>query len=221
MSSFDAIGSLASPCALPAAPALRDQRLRQWSRAVGCRLRLPAGAVAVRQGDLPREVVLLESGRAVLRRAERSGLDVAIGLCDGGAFLGLASAIHQRPHAASAVLRTGGEIVAVPTACFIEALASPHLGPAIVEQLAREHVELIERYAARAALSVRDRVLAVLRDAAPAHAGLPAKVPLSTTDLASLAGADSSSVCRTLRELHAEGLVSFGRRRLAVRVRLA
>jgi CRP-like cAMP-binding protein len=164
-------------------------------------------------------VLLLESGRALLKRVERDGAEVALALSAPGAFLGLASAVRRAPHATSAVARADSVVVAIAQDRVHEALASPQLAPAIVEQLALEHVTLIERYTARAALSVRDRVLALLREMTPADAVLPWPVHLSTTDLANPAGADGSSVCRILRALRDDGVVTYKRGRIALLVR--
>jgi CRP-like cAMP-binding protein len=186
---------------------------------VGQRYLMPAGAVPFRQGEPAHHVLLLDSGQALLRRAERSGVNVAVALCDAGSFLGLASVLHGAPHAVSACMNIGGEVVAIPASRVVEALASPELRPAVVAQLASDHVGLIERYAARTALSVRDRVLAVLRDLTARSRHLPAVVELSTGDLASLVGCDNSHVCRVLRALRSEGLIDFSRGRVAVRSR--
>ncbi len=51
----------------PSLTTLQDG-FRTWSRSVGLRYTIPSGAVAVRQGDAPGEVLLLESGQALLRR---------------------------------------------------------------------------------------------------------------------------------------------------------
>ncbi len=197
-------------------PLARLQPLRDWSRSVGVGYTIPSGAIAVRQGDASGAVLLLESGEMLLQRVERSGAEAAFGICESGAFVGLASAIQRAPHAASAVARADSAVVAIPQDRLHEALASPQLAAAIVEQLAREQVALIERYGARTGLSVRDRIVALLRDTAPPQGVRPWPVHLSTTDLAALAGTDRSSVCRILRALRAEGVVRYARGRVAL-----
>ena len=106
---------------------------------------MPAGTVAIRQGDPPQQVLWLESGQALMRRSETTGVDVAIAVCQARAFLGLGATVRQVPHPASAVLLTDATVIALPASRFLDGLSAAHIGAAISEQLASEHLALIER----------------------------------------------------------------------------
>jgi len=183
---------------------------------VGNRYDVPAGALALRQGGAASHVLLLNSGQALLRRTESSGVEVSLAICHPGSFLGLGSALRNVPHALTAVMKTAGDVVAIPADRLADALASAELGRAVCEQLAVEQERLIARYAARATPSARGRVVALLRDAGGQPLRYPATIHMTTAEIAGLVGADESHVRRVLRQLRDEGAIDFRRGRIVL-----
>lgn len=194
--------------------------LSRWVCEAGNRYTLPPGTIAFRQGGRSLNALLLLSGHAVLRRAEPNGLEVTVGMCGPGTLLGLPSVLRGEPHIVAACIRVESEVVAVAAERLTEAMTVPSLRAALVCQLAAEHLALVRRYTARAALSVRDRVQILLDEEASRLDRLPGPVPLGPADLAAIIGADPSHLYRVLRELRAAGTIDFSRGRITVRERL-
>jgi CRP/FNR family transcriptional regulator len=187
-------------------------RLLDRSRLV----RIPAGAVTHREGDpaqhlelvvdgLIRAFVTAPDGRSLtMRYARRGGLIGVVSLYATGFRMpaGMQAVLD------SVVLRLSPEVVRRAAA------ADPHVGEALLHELADRTLGYIQEIHDRAFTTVRQRVARHLLDLASqeSRAGRPActvlAVPASQRDLAEAVGSVREVVVRVLRDFRETGLIS-------------
>lgn len=194
--------------------------LAEWVRTKGLRRPVRAGVTLAYRGSRADSVLLVEQGSVLLERHELSGNVLPISVCGRGALVGLSAAILDHPHDLDATSRIDGEVIAVAAASMRELTTSPVHAPLVARALAAEARMLADRCAALQSQSVRDRVLAVLSELSQGAASYPTTLALPMPELAVMVGADLAHVCRIMRRLHADGVVDYGKRRLAVRGRI-
>ena len=195
--------------------------LAEWMRTKGLRRSVRAGVTLAYRGSRADSVLLVEQGSVLLERHEVTGNVLPISVCGRGALVGLSAAILDHPHDSDVTSRIDGEVIVVAAASMRELTTSPVHAPLVVHALASEARMLADRCAALQSQSVRDRVLAVLSELSEGAASYPTKVALPMPDLAVMVGADLAHVCRIMRRLHTDGVVEYGKRRLAIRARIA
>jgi NTE family protein len=106
----------------------RRRRLAAGARVV----QVPAGEWAFRQGDQPRGLYLVRTGRLELWKDE-----VQIGSVAAGATLGEVSLLAGEPHAVSAVARRDAELVLVGGDDFLGLTSDPAFSAALLTDLGR------------------------------------------------------------------------------------
>jgi CRP-like cAMP-binding protein len=208
-----------SPISSPPSTQIAAERLREWALECGVRILLPARAAALMHGEPSHHAFYLERGVALITRTKANGTDVTVAIRRAGAFLGLAAAVHEAPHPASAIMKTDGCVVAVPAARVRSGLARPDVGPPLALELASEVLGLVERCVRLTTLDVRERVEHVLHDAATASDQPLRQVPLTASEIALLVASDASHVYRILRAMSREGRLDLARGRIRIKSR--
>ncbi|HSJ61284.1 MAG TPA: Crp/Fnr family transcriptional regulator [Jiangellaceae bacterium] len=192
------------------------ESLVDWMRTRGLRRSVRAGATLAKRGTQVESVLLVERGRVFLERWEANGKLLPISVCGKGAFVGLSAAILERPYDVSATSRIDGEVVAVAASLVRELTTSSMHAPLVAKALAAEARVLADQCASLQSQTVRDRVLSVLAELTDGVRTFPVDVVLPMQDLAAMVGADLAQICRVMRHLRTEGVIDYGKRRLAV-----
>jgi len=195
--------------------------LAEWMRTKGQRRSVRAGVTLAYRGSHAESVLLIEQGSVLLERHEASGQLLPISVCGRGAVVGLSAAILERPHDLNATSRIDGEVIAVAATAMRELTTCPQHAPLVARALASEARVLADRCAALQSQSVRDRVLAVLCELSRDAVTYPTTLILPMPELAVMVGADLAHVCRIMRRLRQDGVIEYGKRRLAVRTPIA
>ena len=195
--------------------------LAEWMRTKGLRRPVRAGVTLAYRGSRADSVLLVEQGSVLLERHEVTGNVLPISVCGRGTVVGLSAAILDHPHDLNATSRIDGEVIAVAAGALRELTTSPLHAPLVARALAVEARMLADRCAALQSQSVRDRVLAVLAELSQGAATYPTTLALPMPELAVMVGADLAHVCRIMRQLRTDGIVDYGKRRLAIRARIA
>jgi len=189
--------------------------LAQWMRTNGVRRSVRVGQTLTCRGERPDWVFLVDRGVVVLHY-EANGNRFPISVCSHGAVIGLGAAILDRPHAADARPRVDADVVAVAADSVRALITSPEYSVPVARSLAAETFVLANRCAALQSQTVRSRVLTILSELSYDASVYPVALVLPIQDLATMAGADLAHVCRVLRGLRDEGLIDYGKRRLAI-----
>jgi CRP-like cAMP-binding protein len=195
--------------------------LADWIRAKGVRRAVPPGETLAHRGARADSVLLVEQGRLFLERYESNGNLLPISVCARGAVVGLGAAILDRPHDLNTTSRVGAEVIAVTASSMRELTTCPEHAPLIARALAAETRVLADRCAALQSQTVRDRVLTILSELSQESGAFPIDLALPMQELAVMVGADLTHVCRVMRSLRADGVVDYGKRRLAIRSPIA
>jgi CRP-like cAMP-binding protein len=191
--------------------------LVDWIRTKGLRRAVRAGVTLAHRGARAESVLLVEQGSVLLERDEPNGNLLPISMCGRGAVFGLSAAILDHPHDVNATTRIDGEVIAVAAASMRELVSCPAHALLVARALAAEARVLADRCAALQSQTVRHRVLTILSEVSEGAGGFPVSVALPMRDLAAMAGADLTHVCRVMRGLHNDGVVDYGKRRLAIK----
>jgi CRP-like cAMP-binding protein len=161
-------------------------------------------------------VFLVERGTVLLHH-EANGNQLPISVCGSGATVGLGAAILECPYPADVTPRGAAEVVAVAADSVRALTNSREYASLIARSLAAETHVLTKRCAALQSQTVRSRVLTILSELSGDAGAYPINVALPMQDLAVMAAADLAHVCRVMRGLRDEGLIDYGKRRLAIR----
>lgn len=187
---------------------------------VGTRVRFGADGTILRQGDRNRHLVVILTGSAKVVRNPGNGPEKILALCAPGTLIGELAALTGAPRSAEVrALEPVGALIVSDVEFAGAARADPglhdQLALALAEQLLLAN-QLLTDTAVPAALPRLAAVLASLGEQfAPKGTG-PVVLPVSQTELASLAATSEASVARALRTLRGMSLVRTGRRRVVL-----
>jgi CRP/FNR family transcriptional regulator, cyclic AMP receptor protein len=172
-----------------------------------------------REGDPADSMHLIEDGVFAVEVATRGGERSMVNVLGPGAFFGelsLVTAAHHARRTASVIALSAGQTLALGATAFAE-LRERHpeverlLVAALAQRVDELSGQLLEALYADVHLRVYRRLLA-LADVFP-----DATIPLSQEDIATMAGAARPTVNQVLQRLVADGVVTLGRRQIAIR----
>jgi len=192
------------------------ENLVEWIRTAGLRRSVRAGVTLAHRGARADSVLLVEQGSIFLERFEADGNLLPISVRGRGSLVGLSAAILDGPYELDATPRIDAEIVVVTASSVRALMASPEHSPLVARALAAEALIFADRCAALRSKTVRHRVLSALAELCDGAIAYPVIVALPMQELAAIVGADLTHVCRVMRALRDEGIVDYGKRRLAI-----
>lgn len=187
--------------------------LARWVRGHGAARDLGAEVMLFAQGHPCREVFWIERGWVTLLRSEGTGTDIIIGFRGEGTLLGTDALVPRAVHPLTASTRTPATVWAMAPDVLNRALdTDPTLRRAVFAGIALEASEQAARCGALGCLDARAHLERLLLECVAHRTGLgPARVPLSTGEIAGFLGIDLSHALRLLRAMRREGLIEVRR----------
>jgi len=166
------------------------------------------GNKVIREGDHPRSIYRVETGRVHLSRTHEYGREYIIAELGPGEIFGLPSALERTPFHYSAKAATPEtSLRALSTEKLLKLLNTDRtITEALMRLMAGRVVEHGERLVNQAYDSVRRRTALVLCDLQEKYAGAP--IELSREELAQMVGSTKESVIRALSDFKRDGLVA-------------
>jgi CRP/FNR family cyclic AMP-dependent transcriptional regulator len=208
-------GSLPAGSFLAGLPdADRDELLRDARR-----MRLPAGATLLFEGDLSDRVVVVLGGTVRVFVTAANGREVLLTLAGPGEILGEMSALDGQAHSASVNTVDPAEVALVPAAAFRSSLQrNATLAFAVALRLTRELRNVMRQRVGLEAFDVPTRLaqrIVELAERLDAGTG-SIQLPVSQHELAETCGAPREAVTKALATFRARGWVRTDRRSLTV-----
>lgn len=185
--------------------------------------RQPRGTWLFRQGEPADRLFALIDGAVVISRDDGRGEAVAVHLATPGTTLGFRGLLEGGRHGVSAQCATRSLVCSFPANAAEDAMqASRALEGVFFHHLADELSVIQDRMLRMASLGVRDRLVLLLGQLAPAFGraiadgALLIATPISRMDMGALAGMTPETVSRCIRTLEAENLAHFTRRHILI-----
>jgi CRP/FNR family transcriptional regulator len=172
-----------------------------------------AGSDLFQQGFPAEEVVFLDDGIVKLIRLEDDGRQLIMGLRTAGSVLGVAPAVAERTHPATATTLTACTVRHLPASVFRQLLRSSHATSWQFQQMLSDEVcELAVRLSELACCASRQRLERALRAFVPRTGFEPGaevklQTPLKHREIAELIAVTPEQLSRLLKEMEADGLV--------------
>jgi CRP/FNR family transcriptional regulator len=174
---------------------------------------LPAHTFLFQQGDLLREVYLLEKGLVKMTRGEQNGQEVTVDVRFAGGLVGAVAAFAHEPTAMTALTVTACEVYRLSVKDFL-ALAQRDISflSDLTERASRQRNELVVRQGQQL-LSARTRLAILLLQFAK-ECGRERKgqlylaLPLAKQEIAGMLGITPQHLSKMLREMKGEGVIA-------------
>lgn len=170
--------------------------------------RFAIGESLFSQGDAPRELFVIDSGRVKVWRATEEGVAITLTLIGPGALLGTLGAAQNHPHNATATAVTAVEAVAWGIADMRRIMAAdPALAATILRTVTNYAEQLIERLEEVSAVPIEQRLArTLLRQAERSFEG--GDLVLSRQDLADLTSSTLPTVSRIMSKWRRAKLIA-------------
>lgn len=164
-----------------------------------------------REGDYPKGVFYVISGKIKINRENEFGKKYITELIGPGEFFGYYSLIKEEPYSDSAVVLEEAEVSFIPKEDFLKLLhGNRDFSALLIKHLAKHVVEKEEQLIKLAYNSIRKRVAdALVHLYHQETEGSPSVISMLRDDLASIVGTTKESVIRTLSDFKSEGLISI------------
>ncbi|WP_404712090.1 Crp/Fnr family transcriptional regulator [Sphingomonas sp. MMS24-J13] len=178
--------------------------------------RFAIGESLFSQGDAPREIFVIDSGRVKVWRATEEGVAITLTLIGPGALLGTLGATQNHPHNATATAVTAVEAVAWGIADMRRIMADdPALAAAILRTVTKYAEQLVERLEELSAVPIEQRLArTLLRQADQSTEG--EDLPLSRQDLADLTSSTLPTVSRIMSKWRRARLIAGTRGKVRI-----
>ncbi|MEM8788269.1 MAG: Crp/Fnr family transcriptional regulator [Pseudomonadota bacterium] len=172
------------------------------------------GQMLFQQGDACDRLYVLVEGSATVSITSEDGRELIVNVFHPGSSFGEIGLIDGLPRTATCTMRSAGRIISLPRAAFLEALADPEAGRAVMVELCRMLRSATERLEHLALHPLRARVAhALLGHATP---GSPPIFALTQQELAQIAGGARPRVNQVLRDLERAGMITRTARQIAL-----
>jgi CRP/FNR family cyclic AMP-dependent transcriptional regulator len=184
--------------------------------------RFSTGQALFREGDPPSTVAVILDGSVKVTAAGEGGSEAVLAVRGPGSIVGEFAAIDRSPRFASVIAVQPVRALVVPCPAFEEFLAeTPVAALALLRLVVARLREGDRRRVEIGTLEVEARVARRLLELARDHGEdidgrIEIRLLVTQDDLAGMVGASRQSVARALRELREAGLISTGRRSLAI-----
>jgi CRP-like cAMP-binding protein len=203
--------------------ALLTPESRQALLGLGVRERLPRGSAVYGQGEVPRRVLLVASGRVRLERvADHGPVRFAVGHRGPGQLVGERALGGAETHGESAIVADEVHGVSFSLAPLRARIAEDGaLRAALASAIVEDNHAVEERLEGLLVHGVDARLVLFLLDAkrrwgVPAAHGVRVEASFTHAEIAAVIGATRETVTLALGKLKREGLVDFDRRRIVV-----
>ncbi len=180
------------------------------------------GETIYRAGDPAARLYVVASGKVKVTRPTPTGQDVLLEILTPGEFFGSLSALGDREYADTAQAQTACCVLGIGTHEFHSILERyPAVAMQVLNILASRLQEAQDTIHQLSANSVESRVAAALLKLAEklgqeTKNGTLIQMPLSRQDLAEMTGTTTETVSRVLSHFRKAGLISSGRRWIAL-----
>ncbi len=184
-----------------------------WVRRHGVARDLRGDAVVFVQGHPCRDLCWLERGWVTLLRNEGTGTEVVVGFRGEGTLLGTCALTSHAVYPLTAKAKTSVRVWSVPPAALDDALSrESHLRRAVFASIAAEAAAQAACCGALGCLDAREHLERLLiHFATRCRSDGPARIPLTTAEIAGSLAIDLSHACRLLRAMKREGLIEIVR----------
>jgi CRP-like cAMP-binding protein len=174
----------------------------------------PAGVEVLRQGEIARDVWIIDGGVVKLVYCDEDGCEVTVGVRVQGWILGSASVILKKPSPVAAFTMTPCYLQRLDAAMFLEMLSgNSTLLSWLLKVYSQEVFDQLTSITQASALSARQRLehilVQLIQPMEDDVQGVEVRVPLpfSHRDLAGLVGITPEHLSRLLRHLSEEGVI--------------
>lgn len=187
--------------------------------AAGRRRRYPRHARVFHEGDRSDFVIVIVEGRVKIVATAADGSEAVLSVRDPGTLVGELAALDQAPRLASAIALEPLTVIVLTAEEFRSFVAEhPRVALQLMSVLIARLREADRRRVEFGAYDVAGRLARLLVDLTADHDGTAgaAEIRLSQHELAGLIGASRESVARALGQLRGRGLLTTGRRTIAI-----
>jgi CRP/FNR family transcriptional regulator, cyclic AMP receptor protein len=191
--------------------------------AAGRRRRYPRHARVFHEGDRSDFVIVIVEGRVKIVATAEDGSEALLSVREPGALVGELAALDEAPRLASAVVLEPLTAIVLTAEQFRAFVADhPRVALQLMSVLIGRLREADRRRVEFGAYDVAGRLARLLIELTADHEGPTAagvgaaQVHLSQHELAGLIGASRESVARALGQLRSRGLLTTGRRTIAI-----
>jgi CRP/FNR family transcriptional regulator, cyclic AMP receptor protein len=203
----------ATPSRMAADP--RAEMLAEFEEA-GAEVNYARGITLFMEDEMPKHVIVVNSGRVKLSIASRDGRCVIVRVAGAGSVLGLSAALASRPHEVSAEVIENASVRMIPVREFAALLQKrPDAAMAATRLVLEEHDAVfsdIRRFALPA--TVAGRLASLLLGWLEERSQSGRKdnriiVPLTHEEIASMTGTSRETVSRVLQQFRREKLIAI------------
>lgn len=209
---------------LPFLAALTEAELEQVNKRFHAR-GYDEGQTIFFSGDRASHLYVVASGQVRLMQHSRSGKDVLLDLLTPGEFFGTLTPGIEQQYGETAQAQVATCVLTIGADDFRDLMATyPDIALSVLDLTAERLQSAQDMVRQLSAHPVEQRIAAVLLNLAdklgePHPQGILIQTPLSREDLAQMTGTTPESASRTMSQWQKEGLVSSGRRWVAIKER--
>jgi len=162
------------------------------------------------QGDACGEFYYLIDGHVKLRCQSASGKEHTVKIVYPGEVFALEAMFSGDGYATTMEVINDSKVLAFPTSQFLHFMKTrPVLFYKVLSELSRDVTRLIAEVERHKTCSAQQKLIAFLLDHSDAESeDIAVEVPLRRTDLASMLGVTPETLCREMKKLKQDGLVS-------------
>jgi CRP-like cAMP-binding protein len=174
------------------------------------------------EGDPGENLYLVASGKVKLMRLALSGREVLLDILQGGEYFGHLAIVSQQGYAETAIAQTDCCILQVSAQNFEQVLNRyPEVTLKVLKAVGQRLEESQEIIKPLSVYTIEQRIAATLIRVAKKlgeqkQIGMLIQIPFSRQDLAAMTGTTIETVSRVMSRFSAEGLISTGRKWVAV-----
>lgn len=185
--------------------------------------RIPRGEVLFQQGEPPRAIFMVLSGRLKAIQVTPEGRQVVVRLAGPGDLIGHVSVFAEKPYPATPTAVTDSIALVWSPPAFIELMGRHRpLSLAVVRNMGKfieeAHTRLRESSTERVERRIAHAVLRLVRQAGHRiEGGVEISFPITRQDIALMTGATLHTVSRVLSAWEQQGVVDGGRQHLVLR----
>jgi CRP/FNR family transcriptional regulator, cyclic AMP receptor protein len=171
--------------------------------------------VLYKEGQRPRELYYIVTGKIKVYRAHPDGKDFIIGIYGAGDFIGYQALLEESNYKDSAEVLETAEVMQIPKDDFMQLISTDiDIAKQFIQLFTKETAEKEEQLVNLAYSSLRRKVAYGL---SKLTGGETKEINLSRDDLAQSVGVAKESLIRTLTDFKEEGLIDIDKSRIIIK----